>query len=157
MNPLGGDRSPEQLAIARHHLRFGWWALLFFLSFGLVLEAMHGLKIGWYLDVGNEVRRLMWTLGHAHGALLSLVNMGFAVAVLVLPARNPRWQSIASRCLLGATVLLPGGFFLGGIVVYGGDPGLGVLPSPIGGTLLLIAAFLTAYGIAPSDELESHD
>lgn len=144
--PLDTARSPEQQQTARQHLRFGWWCLAFFLTTGLVLEALHGLKVGWYLDVGNETRRLMWTLGHAHGALLSLVNMAFALAVLVLPARNPRWQAVASRCLLAATVLLPGGFFLGGIAVYGGDPGLGVLLTPVGGLLLLVGVLLTACG-----------
>jgi hypothetical protein len=31
---------------------------------------------------------------------------------------------------------LPGGFLLGGIIVYGGDPNPGVLLSPIGALLL---------------------
>src|SRR6266404_2898750 len=60
---------------ADRNLRFGWWSLLIFLLFGGALETMHGFKIGWYLDVGNEVRRLMFTLAHAHGTLLALVNI----------------------------------------------------------------------------------
>jgi hypothetical protein len=35
-----------------------------------------------------------------------------------------------------AAVLLPAGFFLGGIVIYDGDPGLGVWLVPIGAALL---------------------
>jgi len=63
----GVDPSPETRALAERHLRFGWWALLGFLTVGLVLEAFHGFKVGLYLDVPNQTRRLMWTLGHAHG------------------------------------------------------------------------------------------
>ena len=57
------------------NLRFGWWSLLVFLSLGGVLETLHGFKVGWYVDVGNETRRLMFTLAHAHGTLLALVNI----------------------------------------------------------------------------------
>jgi hypothetical protein len=56
-------------------LFFGWWALLCYVSLGITLEVLHGLKIGWYLEI--ETRRLMWTLGHAHGGLLALVNVVF--------------------------------------------------------------------------------
>jgi hypothetical protein len=34
---------------------------------------------------------------------------------------------------------MPLGFFLGGVVTYGGDPSLGVLLVPVGAALLLIA------------------
>jgi hypothetical protein len=61
--------------LADRNLRFGWWSLLVFLSLGAVLEALHGFKIGWYVDVGNETRRLMFTLAQAHGTLLALVNI----------------------------------------------------------------------------------
>ena len=60
---------------SNRHLRFGWWLLLVSLSLGLVLEALHGFKLGWYLDVTNETRQLMLTLAHAHGTLLALVNI----------------------------------------------------------------------------------
>ena len=58
----------------RRHLRFGWWSLLGFLCLGFMLELLHGFKAGFYLDVSNETRRLMWTLAHAHGALLGLAS-----------------------------------------------------------------------------------
>ncbi len=64
-----------EVQLADRNLRFGWWSLLVFLSLGAVLEALHGFKIGWYVDVGNETRRLMFTLAHAHGTLLALVNI----------------------------------------------------------------------------------
>ena len=65
-------------------MRFGWWSLLLFLTLGIVLEAMHGFKVGWHLDVGNEARRLLWTLAHAHGTLLALIHIGFALTVRAL-------------------------------------------------------------------------
>jgi len=56
--------------LTSRHLLWGWWGLLVFLSLGIILEALHGFKVGAYLDVGNETRRLMWTLAHAHGTML---------------------------------------------------------------------------------------
>ena len=131
-----------QDGIDRRHLRFGWASLSIFLTLGIVLEALHGFKIGWYLDVSNETRRLMWTLAHAHGTLLSLVHVAFGLTSRALGSF--RSQRAASSCLIGATILLPGGFFLGGITIYEGDPGPGVLAVPIGALLLLAAVFLTA-------------
>ena len=131
------------LFCVRRHLRFGWWSLLVFLTLGIVLEAMHGFKIGWYLDVSNATRRLMWTLAHTHGTLLALVHIAFAVTVPFL-ANRERPRRWVSGCLYGASVLLPGGFFLGGIVVYGGDPSLGILLLPVGAALLFVGVLITA-------------
>jgi hypothetical protein len=119
------------------HLRFGWWSLLAYLALGIGLETLHGFKLGWYLDVGNEMRRLMFTLAHAHGTLLALVNLAAG-----LTARSVRGFAIApsaSHALITSAVLLPGGFFLGGWAIHGGDPGVGVLLVPIGAFLLLYA------------------
>ena len=132
----------DAAAIERRHLRFGWASLLVFLTLGMVLASLHGFKIGWYLDVSNETRRLMWTLAHAHGTLLSLVHVAFALTTRVLGSF--RAHRVASSCLIGASILLPGGFFLGGIVVYEGDPGPGILLTPVGALLLLVAVGLTA-------------
>jgi hypothetical protein len=52
--------------------------------------------------------------------------------------------------LVAASILLPVGFFLGGVQFYGGDPGLGVLVVPIGAVLLLAALFLIASGLRVS-------
>lgn len=130
--------------LARIHLRFGWWSLLVFLTMGLALEAMHGLKVGWYLDVSNEARRLQWTLGHAHGTLIALVNVAFALTIRGRTPIASRRIGAASRCLLAAAVLMPAGFFLGGLVTYAGDPGLGVLLVPVGALALLAGVGLTA-------------
>jgi hypothetical protein len=135
---------------ARRHLRIGWWSLLCFATLGLVLELLHGFKVRAYLDVSNETRRLMWTLGHAHGTLLSLVHVIFGLSIRVAAESFERNLRLISSCLIGASVLLPGGFFLGGVVVYGGDPGLGVLLVPIGAVLLLAAVFFIASQVAGS-------
>lgn len=128
----------------RRHARLGWWSLLVFLTLGIALEAMHGLKVGFYLDVGNETRRLMWTLAHAHGTLISLIHLAFAWFVTAHTAWPEGSRRLASRCLTAAGILLPAGFFLGGVVVYGGDPGVGIVLVPIGAACLLIAVFLAA-------------
>ncbi len=138
---------PLVAAVMRRHLQVGWWTLLVFLSAGLALEALHGLKVGAYLNVSNETRRLMWTLAHAHGTLLGLVNLGFAATVRVLPAWPESNRRFSSACLLGATTLMPAGFFLGGLFIYAGDPGLGILLVPAGGILLFAAVLRTAVAI----------
>ena len=125
--------------LVRRHVREGWLAVLVFLTLGIALEALHGFKVDWYLNVANETRRLMFTLAHAHGVLLGVLHLGFAFTVSELELENARWTRIVSPCLTGATVLLPGGFFLGGVMVYDGDPGVGILLVPVGAVLLLVA------------------
>ena len=44
-------------SLTRRHIRVGWWSLLVFLSLGIVLETLHGFKIGWYLDTSSATRR----------------------------------------------------------------------------------------------------
>jgi hypothetical protein len=129
---------------ASRHLRFGWWALLVFTCAGLALETLHAFKVRAYLDVGNETRRLMWTLAHAHGTLLSVINVVFGVALRAAPPRSGRSLGKISVSFIGATLLLPAGFLLGGVRFYDGDPGLGAALVPVGGALMLIGLFLTA-------------
>lgn len=129
---------------ARRHLRVGWWSLFGFGIAGLVLETLHGFKVPLYLDVSNDARRLTWTLAHAHGTLLGIVHVLFAVSLKAFPDFAQAQRRLASRALVWATVLLPGGFFLGGVFVYGGDPGLGVLLVPFGAVLFLLATLLLA-------------
>jgi len=136
--------NPDLRPLARRHLRFGWWALFVFLTVGLVLEGLHGFKVGWYLDVSSSTRRHMWTLAHAHGTLLGLVNVAFGLTVPLLAEWDARLRRLSSAFLIAAGILLPGGFFLGGLVIHAGDPGLGILLVPAGGLLLMAAAFLTA-------------
>ena len=124
---------------SRRHLSFGWWSLLIFATLGLVLESLHAFKVPGYLDVSNETRRLMWTLAHAHGTLLAVVHIVFGLTIRAVPERSAVNQRLISGSLIGASLLLPGGFFLGGVAFYSGDPGLGALLVPLGGVLLLVA------------------
>src|SRR5437764_7208884 len=127
------------------NLRFGWWSLLVFLSLGGGLETLHGFKIGYYVDVGNDMRRLMFTLAHAHGTALGLVNI-----VAGLTARQFKQfdlRSSVSISLIWAGILFPVGFFLGGVVTYGGDPGLGIWLVPIAAVLLFYAVLSIAIDI----------
>ena len=131
---------------SRLHLRVGWWGLLLFLSAGTALEVMHGFKLGFYLDVSNETRRLTWTLAHAHGSLLSILNLVFAATLQLVPGWSGTSRVVASRSLIGSLILLPTGFLLGGAFVHGGDPGLGILLVPPGAALLFVAVLLAARG-----------
>ena len=142
------DATGDPLAlVVRRHLRWGWFSLLVFLTLGLMLEALHGFKVQAYLSLLNETRRLMWTLAHAHGTLLALVHLGFAFTVRCLPAWPARTRAMASYLFIASGLLMPGGFFLGGVWIYGGDPGLGILLVPAGGALLFIAVLMTALGV----------
>jgi len=127
---------PTPTSLQLRHLRFGWRSLFVFVLLGGVLEALHGFKVDWYLAVGNETQRLLWRLAHAHGTFLSLVHVAFAVTAARTDERRP---ALASACLLGATVALPGGFLLGAFGGAGGDPGVGILLVPLGLVLLLVA------------------
>jgi hypothetical protein len=148
--------------LALRHFRVGWWALVVFLALGLFLESMHGFKVGAYLDVSNGTRRTMWTLAHAHGGILSILQIAFAATLRLggtrsladpaqigqpIPARMTSWLELASRCFLAALFLMPLGFFLGGVFIFDGDPGLGILLVPPGAALLIVAVALTARAI----------
>src|SRR5262245_53707130 len=117
----------ENRRLAQRHLKVGWWSVFVFATLGLTLESLHGFKVAAYLDVSNETRRLMWTLAHAHGTLLGLIHVAYAVSLPSLASTN---QSLISRALTTAGILLPLGFFLGGVQFYAGDPGFGVLLVP---------------------------
>ncbi len=120
----------ELPAVARRHLRLGWLGLALYVALGILLEALHAFKAPMYLDVGNETRRLMWTLAHAHGTLLSLIQLAVVSSVARLGAEVV--SQGASRALVAGWVLLPVGFFLGGVSTFGGDPGPGVFLAPVG-------------------------
>jgi hypothetical protein len=142
------DTSPALHELVRRHLRLGWIGLLVFTTLGAVLETLHAFKSGAYLGVGNETRRLLWTLAHAHGVGLSLLHIGFAgTARLAFASPTPRLRR-AGRLVGLATVLLPGGFFLGGIATYDGDPGVGVLLAPVGAGLLWVAILLVSLELS---------
>lgn len=146
---MAASPSPPQPDYVRRHLRFGWWALFVFLLLGATLETLHGFKAGFYLDVSNETRRLMWTLAHAHGALLGLVNVAAGLSLHVLPGLATSGRApLLSGALVAATVLLPAGFFAGGVVFYSGDPGVGIALVPVGAACLALAVFLLARAVS---------
>ncbi len=136
------DLDVELPSTAKHHFRMGWWSLLLFLTLGIVLEAMHGFKLQWYIGEQNSTRRLMWTLAHAHGTLMALIHIGFGATVHVLGPG--RWVKLRSRFLSVATILIPLGFFLGGWSIHAGDPSMLVLVVPVGAIFLFSAVLLTA-------------
>ncbi len=138
--------------LARRHHLIGWAALLVFLSLGIGLETLHGFKAGFYLDPSERLRRLLWTLAHAHGTLLALVHVGFA-AGLPQFGRWTVWRlKLASFFLIDALLLLPAGFFLGGVGHTEADPSPGVLLVPVGALLLLAAVALIAWSAIGADD-----
>lgn len=136
----------------RRHLQFGWWALLVFVVLGVGLEMLHGFKLPAYLNVSNSTRRLMWTLAHAHGTLIAILNLVFAVCLPLCAAGSKRARDLASIGFLGAGILMPLGFFLGGVHVHRGDPGIGILLVPVGALLLVIAVYTVARASAAGRE-----
>ena len=139
--------SADLQPLAGRHLKFGWWSLAAFGTFGLLLESFHGVKMDAYLNVVNETRRLMWTLAHAHGTLLGLAHVGFATTIRTANLTPGRIGS-ASSALIGASLLLPGGFFLGGVRFYAGDPGVGIALVPIGAVFFIYGAAAVARALS---------
>jgi len=146
----GGDRGGAEApadATVRRHLVWGWWSLAVFTTLGLLLEAAHGLKLGWYVDLTSATRRLSFTLAHAHGTLLGLVHIAFALSIGKV-ALSPAAIARASFALRAVTVLLPLGFLLGGVAFYAGDPGLAIALVPPSGALLVIALVIVARAVS---------
>ena len=131
-------------SLAHRQVSIGWWALLVFVAGGLILEALHGLKVDWYLNAGNETRRLLLRLAHAHGALVAVLTIIYGLTLRCYPLSRARF---IARVLLAALVLLPGGFMLGGLWLYDGDPGLGIVLSPVGALALCLAVGLIALDL----------
>src|SRR5947209_10036829 len=145
--------SQRRRTARRHHV-IGWWALLIFLSLGIALETLHAFKVGAYLDPAHRLRRLLWTLAHAHGTLLAVVHIAFAATLVHFGRWSERRLKLASFLLTDALLVLPAGFFLGGIGHTEVDPSPGVLLVPLGALLLLIAVALIAWSARSGDETE---
>ena len=155
-SPIDPPTKDDLLALRRamawrHHL-IGWIALLVFLSLGAFLEFLHGFRLAFYLNQANHLRRELWTLAHAHGTLLGLINIGFAVGVTQFGAWTAGRLKLVSFFLLDAAVLIPLGFFLGGIAPSEGDPWLGILLVPPGALLLFIAIGVVIYSALDEPE-----
>jgi hypothetical protein len=140
--------------LARRHHLVGWCGLLVFVALGVVLDSLHGFKAGLYLDPAHRWRRELWRLAHAHGTLLSLVHLAFAAGLGRFGRWTERRLKLASFFLIDALILMPAGFFLGGIGHSEVDPSPGVLLVPAGAVLLLAALGLIAWsalGAGPSE------
>ncbi len=122
---------------AQQSLRYGFTALLLFVLGGLTLEFLHLIKAPWYLE--NHLRRELWVLAHAHGALLAVFNLAFAALL-------PRIAAAANAgvWLRWGAALVPAGFFGGGIANSEGDPSLLIVLTPIGALGVVIALVLSA-------------
>lgn len=127
---------------ARASARFGWTALFVAAAGGIVLEALHGLKVGAYLD--DALTRLLLTLAHAHLAGLGLVVLAHA-AHAPLDAGAGRW-------LRAAGVLMPLGFALGAIAHPEGDPSWPIVMVPLGALALLVGVGRMARAAWASEE-----
>ena len=123
-------------------LRTGYWLLAVSLPFGLTLEALHGFKVRAFMQ--SEMRRELFRLAHAHGTLLGILCLVFA-ALAERHIEKAARLSIARFVALGA-VLMPIGFFLGGVLNSEGDPSLGIALVPIGAVLLIVALVRALQG-----------
>lgn len=118
--------------VALRHLQAGWLGLLVFLTLGIVLETLHGLKVPFYLDLSYTTRRMLWTLAHAHGTLFSLVQIATALSAERLSEGAWRMRRGIWWSLLTGQVALPSGFLMGGLWLTGGDAGPGIFLVPVG-------------------------
>ena len=125
----------------RKTLRTGWLLLAVSLPFGVTLEALHGFKVQAFL--ASETRREMWRLAHAHGTLLGILCLVFVALGENHVPESARVS--AARLVRWGAVLMPLGFFLGGILNSEGDPSLGVLLVPVGALLLIVALLKCAF------------
>jgi hypothetical protein len=137
------EEAGREEGLACRHRRFGWTALLVWMSGGLLLELFHGFKLGSYLL--DPLRRELWTLAHFHGALLSVVNLVY-LRWAEAPGLSASARERASRALIAGSVLMPVGFLLGGLFHYEGDPGLGIFLAPLGALALLYPVALQTLG-----------
>jgi hypothetical protein len=95
--------------------------------------------------VEARLRRELWTLAHAHGTLLGVLNIVFAVtAAGCLPAERSRRR--VSRLMLAGGGLVPLGFFLGGVGNAEGDPSVFIVLVPAGALFLFLAVARTVAG-----------
>lgn len=128
---------------SRAALRYGWTAIAAFLLLGLLLESLHLFKAPFYVEI--SIRRELWTLAHAHGTLLGILNVVFALCASSCVADGGK-RSRASLSLRSGALLVPVGFFLGGTGNSEVDPSLAIVLVPLGALLVLHAVAVTAVG-----------
>lgn len=133
--------SPER------HLRWSLALVALFLAMGLWLEAMIGLRAAGWVD--DPLRREFLRLGHAHGGVLALLNVGvgWALGQLQTPTQ---WAGTIRRATLLGALLVGGGFVAGGLTHGPTDPGPPVLVVPAGALMLVGGVVATAL-VRPGD------
>ncbi|GJM09726.1 MAG: hypothetical protein DHS20C11_20020 [Lysobacteraceae bacterium] len=120
---------------ATSNLKFGWLALAFFISVGLFLESLHLFKTPFYFE--HDLRRELWVLGHAHGALMAILNIVYALTALRYEAVG---NKLDSWLWLLAGLFIPAGFLLGGVTASEVDPALWIVLTPMGALCALVAS-----------------
>lgn len=133
--------SPER------HLRLSLALTGLFLAMGLWLEAMIGLRAGGWVD--DPLRREFLRLGHAHGGILALLNLGVGLALERLATPEP-WARVIRPAGLCGALLVGLGFVAGGLWHGPTDPGLPVLVVPAG-ALMLLAVVVSAALVRRGD------
>lgn len=128
---------------SRAALRYGWTAVAVFMLIGLFLESLHLVKAPFYMEI--NIRRELWTLAHAHGTLLGVLNIVFGLCAQSCIVSETK-RATASVTLRTGALLMPVGFFAGGFYNSEVDPSPGILLVPIGALLVLHAVTITAIG-----------
>ena len=149
------DTKEPESTLSQRHLQFGWWTLLLFLLLGVILEYLLATESESYASDNYATRRLVWRLAHVHGSLIAVLHIAFGLTASLVPTAKQGFRRAASTCLMAASILLPGGFFAGGIFFFDGDPGLGIFLVPVGAVTLFVAALLTAMSLGKSELLIS--
>lgn len=117
---------------------FGW--ICFWIFFGLLLDSFMGMKQLFYL--ANPIRREMWRLAHTHGTLLTLVFVVYKQFHGITKKEHENMMFIG-------TILMPVGFFLGGIITTEIDPFVGIFLVPVGGLLFVLGLLFSLFTAAP--------
>jgi hypothetical protein len=121
---------------------FAW--ICFWIFFGLLLDSFMGMKQLFYLS--DPVRREMWRLAHTHGTLMTLVFLAY------MHFRGIAKKQHENMMFIGA-LLMPVGFFLGGILTTEIDPFIGVFLVPIGGLLFVLGLLLSLFTTPQTPQL----
>jgi len=132
---MGDDKKEEQVMAAVKPAGVAsqaWFGLLFWMSMGLLFEGLIGYRSPAYLQ--DALRRELFRLAHAHGALLSILLLVMNLYLLKQLISPPK---IAVRALQAGVVLMPFGFLLGGVWHYESDPNFLIFLSPLGGLLII--------------------
>jgi len=143
-----GREVQSPILLAAMHVRVGWWVILLFVVMGIALEAMHGFKVGWYLNANLETRRTLLMLAHAAGVAIGILHVAFAASIRRASEWKAANRSFASASLLAATLAIPGGLILAAVFLQAnGSPGMGVVLAGTGMLLIAAAIAYTAVGM----------